>query len=103
MEALIQNKEFFVKYIGKLYSFVKHNPFRIPRGSALFDIDQKEENYPKITGRISLIKDPEYKMRLVAISDYLSQVILKPIHTQLINLLSKLECDRTFTQDPKHK
>jgi hypothetical protein len=103
MKALLDNDEFFVKYIGRLYSFCKHNLFRIPRGSALFDIDQKEENYPQITGKISLIQDPEYKMRLVAISDYLSQVILKPIHTQLLQLLKKLPCDRTYTQNPKHE
>jgi hypothetical protein len=103
MKALLDNDEFFVKYIGRLYSFCKHNLFRIPRGSALFDIYQKEENYPQITGKISLIQDPEYKMRLVAISDYLSQVILKPIHTQLLQLLKKLPCDRTYTQNPKHE
>jgi hypothetical protein len=103
MKILIDDDEFFVKYIGKLYSFMKHNLFRIPRGSAIFDIDKKIENYPQITGRIAVVKDPEYKMRLIAISDYFTQFILKPIHTQLLQLLKSLECDRTFTQDPFHK
>jgi hypothetical protein len=102
MKILIDNEDFFVKYIGRLYSFFKHNTVRIPRGSELYDIYHEAENYPQITGRIAIVKDPEYKLRLIAILDYMSQFILKPIHEQLLGLLSRLPCDRTFTQDPKH-
>jgi hypothetical protein len=101
MKILIDDDNFFVKYIVRIYSFFKHNPIRIPRGSELYDIYHEAENYPEITGRISVIKDPEYKLRLIAISDYMSQFVLKPIHEQLLGLLSRLPCDRTFTQDPK--
>jgi len=52
------------------------------------------------SGRISLIMDPELKVRVIAIFDYFSQVFLKPIHTMLLKNLRKFECDRTFTQDP---
>jgi hypothetical protein len=103
IQLLINDDSFFVKYVGRLYSFVMHNHFRIPRGSELYDLDHKETVYEPITGKISIVKDPEYKMRLIAISDYMSQFVLKPIHSQLLNLLRKLPCDRTFTQDPKHK
>jgi hypothetical protein len=54
------------------------------------------------TGRLALIYDPELKVRVIAMVDYLSQVILRPIHLGIIDLLSKLPCDRTFTQDPYH-
>jgi hypothetical protein len=54
-------------------------------------------------GKISFVKDPEAKLRLIAISDYFSQLFLKPIHDKIMSLLTHLPCDRTFTQDPHHK
>lgn len=53
-------------------------------------------------GKISFVKDPEAKLRIIAISDYYTQLYLKPIHDCILQLLSKLECDRTFTQSPFH-
>jgi hypothetical protein len=60
---------------------------------------------PKVNflGKISFIKDPEAKLRLVAISDYYTQLYLKPIHNNILSLLKKFDCDRTFTQNPLHK
>jgi hypothetical protein len=56
------------------------------------------------TGRLSIIKDPELKMRVIAMVDYLSQFTLKPIHDGILSLLkAKLPQDRTFTQDPFNK
>jgi hypothetical protein len=46
------------------------------------------------------VKDPELKLRVIAMVDYLSQFILKPIHEDLLYLLSTLSQDRTYTQDP---
>lgn len=54
-------------------------------------------------GRIHIVKDPECKMRPIAILDYFSQVFLKPFHVALFKCLHKMPCDRTFTQDPKHQ
>lgn len=50
--------------------------------------------------KLSVIKDPEGKSRIIAIMDYYTQVILKDIHEQVFKMLEKLPCDRTFTQDP---
>jgi hypothetical protein len=52
--------------------------------------------------KISIINDPELKFRPIAILDYYSQFILKPIHKRILNLLKNFPCDRTFTQDPHH-
>jgi hypothetical protein len=52
------------------------------------------------SGKLSIIKDAELKMRVIAMLDYYSQVILKPIHTHLLSCLRKLPADRTFTQSP---
>jgi hypothetical protein len=51
-------------------------------------------------GKLSIIKDPELKLRVIAMIDYNSQVLLKPIHDNLLNLLRRFSSDRTFTQDP---
>jgi len=54
-------------------------------------------------GKISFVKDPECKLRIIAISDYFSQLYLKPIHTKIMNKLQHLPCDRTYTQSPFNK
>jgi len=51
-------------------------------------------------GKLSIINDPELKLRVIAMVDYNSQVLLKPIHDNLLNKLRNFPCDRTFTQDP---
>jgi hypothetical protein len=51
-------------------------------------------------GKISFIKDPEAKLRLVAISDYFTQIYLKKIHESLMKLSKNIPQDRTFTQNP---
>lgn len=51
-------------------------------------------------GKTSIVKDPELKRRVIAMLDYNSQLLLRPIHDDLLKLLSKLPQDRTYTQDP---
>jgi len=98
LHTLINNNEFFVRHIGRFYSFVKHNTLIIPTGNLKVDKDKSESH--RSTGRLSIVDDPECKKRIIAISDYFTQFTLKPIHTQLLNLLRSLSTDRTFTQDP---
>jgi len=50
--------------------------------------------------KLSIIKDPEGKSRVIAIFDYWSQTILKVVHDKCFNLLKHFPMDRTFTQDP---
>jgi len=59
----------------------------------------------KTNGVLSFVKDPEAKLRIIAISDYYTQLFLKPIHNIILFMLrsSFNTCDRTFTQDPMHK
>lgn len=57
----------------------------------------------KSNGKLSFIKDPEAKLRIIAISDYFTQIYLKPIHEKIMYFLkSRFPCDRTFTQDPNN-
>jgi len=100
MESILTliGKDFFTTYVGPFISFINHNKINIPNGSGKDNIFTH-----KSSGRLSIIKDPECKMRVIAISDYFTQFTLKPIHKIFMNLLRKLPCDRTFTQDPFHK
>jgi len=53
------------------------------------------------SGKLSFVFDPDFKVRVIAIFDYPSQLILKKIHSGLMNILRSISTDRTFTQDPK--
>jgi hypothetical protein len=53
-------------------------------------------------GKLALVHDPEFKVRIIAMVDYYTQWILKPIHSDLLRFLNKIPMDRTFTQDPRH-
>lgn len=59
------------------------------------------EGANRACGKLSIVKDPELKNRVIAMLDYYSQVFLKPIHNHLFKCLRKLPCDRTFTQAPE--
>jgi hypothetical protein len=54
-------------------------------------------------GKISFVKDPECKLRIIAISDYFTQLYLKPIHNIIMKKLHHIEMDRTYTQSPFNK
>jgi len=59
----------------------------------------------KSNGKLSFVKDPESKLRIIAISDYFTQLYLKPIHNIVLNILKNnfKYNDRTFTQSPLHE
>lgn len=50
--------------------------------------------------KLSIVKDPEAKSRIIAILDYWSQTWLLQIHRIHFNFLASLDNDRTFTQSP---
>jgi hypothetical protein len=54
----------------------------------------------KCTRRLSIVKDPECKMRVIAIFDYISQIFLNNLAKHIYSDLRGLRPDRTFTQDP---
>jgi hypothetical protein len=56
-------------------------------------------------GKISIIKDPEGKLRIIAIVDYYSQLFFKKLHDNCFKLIKNNfnNCDKTFTQDPFHQ
>lgn len=63
---------------------------------------KEKSNYP-IIGKLSFVKDPEAKLRVIAISDYYTQLVLKPVHKDILSLLRGFKTDRTFTQKPFHR
>lgn len=53
--------------------------------------------------RISYVKDPEAKLRVICMFDYLSQTVLKPLHDQVLKILDKFPGDCTYDQGKKLK
>lgn len=53
-----------------------------------------------LTRRLSIVKDPECKMRVIAIFDWVTQMFLNVLANQIYDILRKIRADRTFTQDP---
>lgn len=96
---VLGGKDFVNKLFGPIFSYVNHNELTIPQGPS----KKKVKTYShKELGRLAIVKDPECKMRVIAMIDYFSQITLKPIHDTLLDILSKKSCDRTFTQNPIH-
>jgi hypothetical protein len=56
-----------------------------------------ENNYP-IFRRLGFIPDLEGKTRVIAIADYFSQTVLKPLHNFLLGILKSFPNDITFNQ-----
>nr|UYL95350.1 MAG: RNA-dependent RNA polymerase [Baoshan Mitov tick virus 1] len=54
------------------------------------------------SGKFSLIDDPEAKVRVIAIVDYYTQLLLKKLHQAQFRVIKNFNCDRTFTQNPHH-
>nr|QIR30229.1 RNA-dependent RNA polymerase [Plasmopara viticola lesion associated mitovirus 5] len=83
-----------IKYFNEVYTQSFNNM------SDIFVKDKLNKTKLSYSGKLSVIMDPELKVRVIAIFDYFSQVFLKPIHTMLLKNLKKFSCDRTFTQNP---
>jgi hypothetical protein len=61
----------------------------------------KGDAHPReiIDSRISIVKAPECKSRIIALFDYWSQTVLKPLHDWAFAQLRKFDSDRTFNQN----
>nr|UTQ48822.1 RNA-dependent RNA polymerase [Monilinia fructicola mitovirus 5] len=82
----------FLKWFMDLYST-----------AAIDETEDAEGDKPKqtfFTRRLSVVKDPECKMRIIAIFDYISQQMFDILSKQLFKSLENIPSDRTFTQDP---
>jgi len=90
----LTSKEFH-DFFTTLYSWCFNNYNKIPS----FTKDENSIKNQPITGRFSIVKDPECKMRIIAITDYITQCTLKPINDSLFKLLNKLPRDR-LNQNP---
>lgn len=56
--------------------------------------------HPKpVLRKICAIPDKELKTRNIALFDYVSQCVLKPIHQAQAAFMRKMDCDYTFDQD----
>jgi len=56
-------------------------------------------NKGDIFRKLTSFSDKEGKTRVIAILDYFSQSVLKPLHLYLFNFLKKIDQDCTFDQN----
>jgi len=88
------------KSLGDKINDVKivDNSFAGSDSNKVFDSAKKagEENFVR---KLSLVEQPDGKLRPIAIYDYFSQCALKPLHTHIFNVLGALSTDATFNQD----
>lgn len=61
-------------------------------------IDKFDLSNRLATRRLSVVHAPEAKERVIAIFDYWSQTVLKPLHDSVMNHLKKIKSDMTFNQ-----
>jgi hypothetical protein len=54
--------------------------------------------FPKYIGRLAKLNEARGKVRVIAITDYWTQLILKPLHDSIYKLLTRIEEDGTFNQ-----
>jgi len=54
--------------------------------------------FPKYLGRLTALYEARGKVRIVAITDWWTQVILKPLHHGIFNILKSIPQDGTFDQ-----
>lgn len=94
---VLAGKPFVDNLFGPFFSYVNHNELDIPKGPSRRNRRFHEH---KALGRIAIVKDPECKMRPIAMIDYYSQITLKPISDTIFDILSKMSQDRTYSQNP---
>lgn len=51
------------------------------------------------TGKLGLLPEPAGKVRIIAIADYWTQRLMKPVHDWMMKVLSVLPTDATFDQE----
>lgn len=54
--------------------------------------------FPKYIGRLAKLNEARGKVRVIAITDYWSQLLLRPLHDAIYRLVSSFEQDGTFNQ-----
>jgi hypothetical protein len=62
-----------------------------------------EKNLPRVLGRLHDLYEPAGKIRIVAIVDYWTNCVLKPLHDWMFDLLQVIPTDATFDQEGRLK
>lgn len=107
--ALFQMAHFFPNMLAKFNELLGENKFDRMIGNYVNIMLRDHRSFHSNgigtngIGKVSIVHDPELKERPIAMLDYYSQLLLKPIHDELLKKLKKFKTDRTFTQDPFHK
>jgi len=89
----------------KLFSIEIYNEIQNWRCFSIDIFDKlkysKAQEYKNITRKLSVVKDPGGKSRIIAILDFYTQNVLRKVHIEIFKILETIPQDRTFTQNPK--
>lgn len=66
------------------------------------DRDQNRDEAP-VLAKLAALEEPAGKIRVVAIVDYWTNLVLKPLHDWMFDLLSRIPTDATFDQEGRLK
>jgi hypothetical protein len=88
-----------IKIVGgsKMSSYITNLEEGAPFLSQFFGLIGKVN--PGIYRKLTAFSDKEGKTRVIAILDFFSQSVLKPLHLYLFNFLKKIDQDCTFDQN----
>jgi hypothetical protein len=67
-------------------------------GMALLPLLMMEESFPKYLGRLVKLNEARGKVRIIAIADWWTQIVFKPIHDSIMGILKRIPMDGTFNQ-----
>lgn len=95
------SRPFDFKFKERMFKEFRNQSYQ-QRVEMVMDINNKFRKDPSSyhVRKLSVVKDPEAKSRIIAIFDYWSQTWLKQIHSIHFNFLKTIPTDRTFTQCP---
>jgi len=62
-------------------------------------LTEYDGDYIPRPSKLAHLSEPGGKTRTIAIGDYFSQLVLKPFHDQLMEILRSLKTDGTWNQD----
>nr|UEP19809.1 RNA-dependent RNA polymerase [Sclerotinia sclerotiorum mitovirus 46] len=106
LTALYSMKRYKSSTVSAILGFLSNELYKYFKDLYQYSTSHKDEFTPKgvksssDVRRLSIVKDPECKMRVIAMFDWWSQVTLKPLSDSLFKALSMIDSDRTYSQDP---
>jgi hypothetical protein len=94
----VSDNEELLSDLGELSTKLGNNYF-IERLNELVKCEVRPSGVELYTGRIAFLPDKGGKTRLIAIGDYWTQSVVRPLHDSMMATLRQIPEDSTYDQD----